>query len=477
MRVDRLKIGIIHSIIGKNDGVSIVIDQSVKAMLEHMHIPLGNIFFLCAFSPARFNVETDEIFWHKNEINKLIVEHYSGKPPEKMESMIEENASYAKKIIASFVKKHEIDLLIVHNTAHPYNFITAVGLGFFMEEKSGKKPDVIVWWHDSHWERPKFKNPNGVVSKYLKYLPGDYAKGIIFINSQQASFVQKKSRFLEGENTDDFFKRQTCVIPNTYESSWNWKKEKWDSNSFISPPQENYNKSFFKDIGLIAELGKMAMTADDIVMILQHTRIVPRKKIETAIDLAFGMAGKYKEAGKRKCVVLLVSGHSGDEQEKYKRSLGRYFRIKQKNNPDLKIIFVFGESVILPEREIIVDRKYYRFLDIPSIVASVGGIGTYFSEIEGYGNNLLEMMGAGLPVVVNRYDIYKSDIEPLGFNLPCIDNGNLTQDAIDEAYELLTDIGKRNRLVLHNLKIMGKNLEHQVIAKKLLKIIREAVLK
>ena len=64
MDISSLRVGIQHSLIGKNDGVSIVIDQSVKAMVEYMDVPLGNIFFLAAHAPARFNTMLDEVLWH-----------------------------------------------------------------------------------------------------------------------------------------------------------------------------------------------------------------------------------------------------------------------------------------------------------------------------------------------------------------------------------------------------------------------------
>ena len=67
MDISHLNYGIIHSLIGKNDGVSIVIDQPVNAMVKDLEIQLGNIYFLAAHSSPRFNAETNEIFWHKNE--------------------------------------------------------------------------------------------------------------------------------------------------------------------------------------------------------------------------------------------------------------------------------------------------------------------------------------------------------------------------------------------------------------------------
>jgi len=129
MNISHLNYGIIHSLIGKNDGVSIVIDQSVNAMVKDLDIDLGNIFFMAAHSSPRFNAETHEIFWHKSEINKAIVSQFSREADGSLEEMIHENGMKAKDIIAEFVRRNSIDILIAHNTSHPDNFITAGGLG------------------------------------------------------------------------------------------------------------------------------------------------------------------------------------------------------------------------------------------------------------------------------------------------------------------------------------------------------------
>jgi len=79
--------------------------------------------------------------------------------------MIHENALRVKEIIGNFVRQHSIDLLIAHNTSHPYNFITAVGLGYYFEEMRKKGiiwPKILVWWHDSYFEREQFSKPNPV---------------------------------------------------------------------------------------------------------------------------------------------------------------------------------------------------------------------------------------------------------------------------------------------------------------------------
>jgi glycosyltransferase involved in cell wall biosynthesis len=128
---------------------------------------------------------------------------------------------------------------------------------------------------------------------------------------------------------------------------------------------------------------------------------------------------------------------------------------------------IFGEDHILSHRDIIVDKKYYNFFEIPSVVAAAGGIGTYFSQVEGFGNNLLEMLAAGLPVVINKYGVYKTDLEPLGFDLPYVEDNILDPELIQTTYQIATDRAYRNKLVAHNLKVLSEKLDHQVISKSL----------
>ncbi len=470
MNINHLNIGILHSLIGKNDGVSIVIDQTVNAMVNDMGIRLGNIYFLAAHTSPRFNAETDDIFWHKNNTHKTILKYFASKPPKGFDDMIHEKALYAKEVISKFVKKHSIDLLIAHNTSHPYNFITAVGLGYYLAELRAEGivwPNVMVWWHDSYYEREIFSHANPIIKRYLKYLPGLHVDGIAFINKSQIELGKRWYQEYSGGNMDAFFRDRAIVVPNTSEITWDWQYQSWDSDKLIHPEQDNYNESFLRDVGLTYELTKRKMDIKNTVILLQHTRVVPRKRIETAIDFAFELEKKFIRMDSRKCIALLVSGHSGDEQFEYKKFLKNYYKEKLIDNPDSNVILLFGENVILSHRDIIVDKKYYKFAEIPSIIAAYGGIGTYFSEVEGFGNNLLEMMSFGLPVLINRYSVYAEDIEPLGFKLPHIDNCVLTKELIDEAYHLITDMPYRNKMVKHNLDILNEKLCHQIISDKL----------
>jgi hypothetical protein len=470
MEISHFNIGILHSLIGKNDGVSIVIDQTVRSMVDDLNVELGNIFFLAAHSSPRFNAETDEIFWHKNEAHKSIIRYFSEEAPEWLDSMIHDNALRVKEIIGDFVRRHSIDLLIAHNISHPYNFITAVGLGYYFEEIRKKGivwPKILVWWHDSYFEREQFSNPNPVIRKYLKYLPGTYVDGIVFINKAQIELARRLFRKYKSHSEDSFFRDRAVLIPNTCSIEWNWKDANWKTSHPVEPPMNNYNQSFLKDIGVTEIVESSGFTLDDAVFLLQHTRIVPRKKIEIAIDFSFELEKRFQKDNRKKCIILLVSGHSGDEQFRYKEFLTDYYLIKKEACPGSNVFLIFGENRILSHRDIIVDKKYYSFYEIPSVIASYGGIGTYFSEVEGFGNNLLEMMSAGMPVLINRYEVYKSDIESYGFDLPFIDDAMLTQELIEQAYAILQDPVRRNAMVRHNLEILDRRLGHKVIARKL----------
>jgi len=470
MNIHHLNIGMIHSLVGKNDGVSIVIDQTVNALTEYLDVELGNIFFLAAHSSPRFNAVTDEVFWHKNEVHKDILRCFNEKPPEGLDREIHENALYAREVIKKWVNENEIDLIIAHNTSHPYNFVTAVALGYYFEELRELGyiwPKQLVWWHDSYMEREAFKKPNSVIKKYMKYLPGTYVDGIAFINQAQVKMARKVFKEYNNRRLKPFFEQRAEVIPNTSSIHWDWQSYDWSKNDLIYPPQNNYNDTFLDDIGLTEAVRKEGFTIEDTVILLQHTRVVPRKKIEVALDFAYRLEEKFESKGENKCIVLLVSGHSGDEQVAYKKYLWEYYHKKKIKNPDSHVILIFGEGTILSHRDIIVDHKYYKFAEIPEIIAAHNGLATYFSEIEGYGNNLLEVIASGLPAVINKYEVFKTDIEHLDFHLPAVENCELNDEIVEDAYHMLIDPVYRNKVVKHNLEILDRRLGHRKIAEKL----------
>jgi hypothetical protein len=478
MNLSKLNIGILHSLIGKNDGVSIVIDQSIEAMVRYMDVSQDNIYFLSALAPARLNKVEDDIFWHKNEANKYILKHYHTEPPEGFENYIESHVNQAEHIIAKFIDDNHIDLFIVHNASHPTNFIYAIAVGRYFEKLRHKRqylPRYLLWWHDSHFERERFLYPNPVIQSFLGYIPGPYAHGIIFINTTQAALARRvyTNHFNNYQDTRRFFSQHTAVIPNTCDIPWSWKRQLSTGDAPLAPPMDNFNKNFFEDIGLLEELEERQASLDETLLILQHTRVVARKRIDHAIDFAFLMHERLRQKGHKKTTALIISGHSGDEDDAYVNHLRLHFDAKLNQAADPEgVMLLFAEHRIFAEREVIIDKRYYRFRDVPGIIARHGGIGSFFSEAEGYGNNLLEMISMGLPVLINRYPVYQKDIERLGFMLPAIDDGQFTEAFLQAAESLVIDPQRRAEVVRHNLSVLDKKLNHKVISKKMEKVLQ-----
>ncbi len=381
--------------------------------------------------------------------------------------------------VHSIVEDNHIDLFIVHNASHPTNFVYAVAVGRYfkkLRQKGQYLPRYLLWWHDSHFERERFLNPNPVIKSYLDYIPGPYAHGIVFINTAQAALARRvyKDHAKNQQDTRRFFSRNTTVIPNTCDIPWSWKTHSGTREAPLAPapPMDNFNKNFFEDIDLLAELEELGVSLDETLLILQHTRVVARKRIDYAMDFAFHMHERLLKKGCKKATALIISGHSGDEDDAYVNELRYYFAKKQEQaaNPD-GVILIFAEHRIFAEREVIIDKRYYRFRDIPGIIARHGGVGSYFSEAEGYGNNLLEMISMGLPVLINQYPVYKKDIAPLGLMLPAIEDGQFTDEFLEEAEALVVDPHRREKVVQHNLSVLDKKLNHKVISKKMEKVL------
>ncbi len=358
-------------------------------------------------------------------------------------------------------------------------YATAVGRYFEkLRYKRQYLPRYLLWWHDSHFERERFSHPNPVIKSFLDYIPGSYAHGIIFINTAQAALARQvyKDHFSTLQDMRRFFSQNTAVIPNTCDIPWSWKRqpapETGEPGLAPAPPMENFNKGFFEDIGLQEELDELGVSLEETLLILQHTRVVARKRIDHAIDFAFLMHERMLQTGCKKATALIISGHSGDEDDAYVNQLRIHFDAKVQTSAHPEgVILLFAEHRIFAEREVIIDKRYYRFRDIPGIVARYGGIGSYFSESEGYGNNLLEMISMGLPVLINRYPVYKKDIEPLGFKLPAIENGEFTEGFLQAAEALIVDPQQRAEVVRHNLSVLDKKLNHKVISKKMEKVL------
>ena len=87
---------------------------------------------------------------------------------------------------------------------------------------------------------------------------------------------------------------------------------------------------------------------------------------------------------------------------------------------------------------------------------------TYPSEYEGFGNAFLEAIYHKQPVVCNRYLMYRTDIEPCGFDTIVFD-GYLTNDTVANVNDLLDNPQRRDEMVEHNYEVAKEFFSFEVL--------------
>jgi glycosyltransferase involved in cell wall biosynthesis len=180
------------------------------------------------------------------------------------------------------------------------------------------------------------------------------------------------------------------------------------------------------------------------LLILQPTRIVPRKGIENAIHL-------IRRLKLPRCH-LVISHDGGDEGMDYCQQIEHLAR---EEGVSLKL---FGERMA-DRRQLDQDgHKIYVLRDLYPHADLV----TFPSLYEGFGNALLESIYFRRPVVIGRYSVYQRDIEPKGFRLPTID-GVIDRQVVDETRRIIEDADYRDTLVEHNYRVAGRFFSYRVL--------------
>jgi glycosyltransferase involved in cell wall biosynthesis len=205
---------------------------------------------------------------------------------------------------------------------------------------------------------------------------------------------------------------------------------------FDNPPlvNEKKTKAFREFIGL----------KPDDKMILQPTRIIPRKGIEHTIELV-------KELDDP-CYKLVISHETGDEGFEYVEWLKAY---AFEHQVDLRIV---KTKITSPW---INNGKYQTEYSLWDIYPNAEFI-SYPSLCEGFGNALLEAIYFKKPLLVNRYPIFDRDIEPKGFNLAVMD-GFLSKKTVQDVREILEQPVRREKMVNLNYEVASRHYSYSVL--------------
>lgn len=321
-------------------------------------------------------------------------------------------SEHLKRAIYDFTRQFNIEILIVQNAlCIPMNVPLGVALTQFIAETGFP---TIAHHHDFYWERDRFSV--NAVGDFLSmaFPPSLPTIQHVTINSA----AQQALSHRRGESS--------VLVPNVLDFE-------------TSPTDLDEHASHFRsDIGL----------EEDDIMFLQPTRVVPRKGIEHAISLLAAL--------KEPRCKLVVSHESGDEGDEYLHALSEMAEHEG-------VALHLCSDRIDDERGF--DNEGRRVYTLGDAYA-VADLITYPSIYEGFGNALIEAFYFRKPVLVNRYSIFVTDIEPKGFEVITM-NGYLTKDVVAHVQRVINEPEYRERMVAHNFELGRAFFSYGVLRRKL----------
>jgi len=416
-----MKVAFIATRISGLDGVSLEIDNWGKVFSR-----MGHKTLFVAGQLDREGVLLPELHFQNPEVAKLyrwIVE--SKRSFEKVEVKVFEMAGRIEGLLRRSLGNGVLpDLLVVSNVfSLPMHFPFAVGLARFIEEY---KIPTIARHHDFWWERERFLN-----SKCFNFFKRWFPPDLPYVKHVTINSIAQRELF-----------ERTGIKSELV----------WDSFDFSSDIKLDKYASHFRD--------DFGINPGDIVF-LQATRIVPRKRLEIAIELVRRLNNPR--------IVLVFAGHSGDEGYLY---LKKVKQLAYKAPIRCKFIGRFVNS-----RRRVVDlktnnhskrRRVYTLWDCYLNSDFV----VYPTEKEGFGNQFVESVFFKKPLILTPYPVYKKDIKPLGFKAIEIDD-KLKADSVKKVEDLLNNKYEVERIVSENFKLGKKYLSYDWVESKIRKILKD----
>ena len=410
-------IGIISTRVEGTDGVSLEIEKWAYVLERNNY----NCFYFAGSSDR----EKDKVFLvseaHFNHteidrINKACIG--TRKRSKEMSDHITKLKLFLKDKIYAFVRKFDIDLIIPENAlAIPMNIPLGLAITEFIAETGFS---TIAHHHDFYWERRRY-----LVTALKDYFDIAFPpnlksiKHVVINSSANEQLAHRKGI-------------SSTIIHNVYDFA-------------KSPlPSTCHCKKIREVCGL----------KEGDLLILQPTRIVPRKWVERALEIVSIMNLDNP--------TLVISHASGDEGDKYYKRVQEYAK-------KLNVRIAAIDDIIGSYREKISKNSNKRYTT--DDIYECSDLVTYPSSYEGFGNAFLETIYHKKPIVVNRYSIYIADIAPKGFQVIDFD-GFVTLKEIDEIYEILNNKESLQKMVETNFEKGKSFFSFEVLEHYLLQIIK-----
>ena len=325
---------------------------------------------------------------------------------------------HLKTHLYKFIKKFDIELLIVENAwAIPMNIPLGMALTELIAETN---MPAIGHHHDFAWERSRFKVSAASDYQYGSFPPVLPSIHHVVINSYAGHQLALRTGVI------------STLIPNVMD----------------------FEYQHSQDDGYAGDLREKLGIGKDEHILLQPTRIVPRKHIEDAIELTYQLGN----------CALVISHRSGDEGSDYERYL-RDFAERM----NVKVLFA-AEHFDYHRSQSDGGEKKYSLADAYNICDLV----TYPSRTEGFGNAFLETICYKKPIVMHTYEIFRTDIQPKGFKV--IGFGDfINQETVREATDVLRNPDLVAEIVEHNYELGLKYYSFAVLKRRLTALINECL--
>lgn len=411
-----MKIGIIIGRIGGVDGVALETEKWIDILkkLGHevfiisgefeswqMDYQRHTLFPALSFFSAEAEWEQRKAFFEPDEDPNLLLDHV-----EKWSDMIE-------KRLLEWVSNKKIDIILSENaSALPCQLSMGVAIKKLVKRTG---IPIVTHDHDFHWERgERYLSAHPEVNQYV-----DDNFPLLLPNVKHAVI-----NTFGVETFKNRFGIDALLVPNVMD---------FDRNYGIPTPE---NQFFLRDVGVKA----------DEIALLQVTRIVRRKGIETAISL-------IDKLNDKKLKLVITGNNNDDENKEYYNEL-----IDQIHDLNLSRQIIFASHKVLDHKDL-------------SDVYAHGRACTYFSTYEGFGNAFVESVLAKKPIFVNNYKpVYMQDIGNKGFDTVMIEDSNLTNEKVQQMADIIYDPKRCREIGEYNFKVGKKHFSYEVLEQKLMEL-------
>ena len=404
-----MRIGVIIGRIGGVDGVALETEKWIKVLelIGHeVYIISGEFEYWKMDHKYHYHYPVLSFFSAEAEWGQRKAFYKPEKDPDSLLQHAENISDLIADKLTLWVRNNKIDVILSENASTlPCHISMGVGIKK-MILRTGLP--IVTHDHDFHWERGDryisiHKEINDYVDGNFPLLLPDVKHAVI--------------NTFGVETFKNRFSIDATLVPNVMD---------FDIDYGIPTKA---NRFFLRNLGVAA----------DEIALLQVTRIVRRKGIETAISLIDKLQDK-------KVKLLITGNHNDDQDSEYYNEL-----VDQIHDLNLANQVIFASHMVSDPKAL-------------SDVYAHGRACTYFSTYEGFGNAFVESVLAKKPIFVNNYKpVYMQDIGSKGFDTVMLEDNNLTDEMVQKMADVMYNPERCKEIGEFNYKIGKEHFSLHVL--------------